>query len=65
VPKLKGKTLRSARRAIRTRNCTVGDIGHATSRTIKRGRVISQKPKQGKRLQHGAKVSLLVSKGKR
>jgi hypothetical protein len=65
VPKLKGTTLRSARRAIRTRNCTVGEIRHATSPKIKLGHVISQKPKAGRRLRHGAKVNFVVSRGRR
>lgn len=37
VPKLKGKTLRAAKRAIRLRACTVGKIGHALSKSGKRG----------------------------
>jgi Divergent InlB B-repeat domain/PASTA domain len=65
VPKLQGKTLGAAKRAIRIHHCALGKIKHATSRTIKKGRVISQKPRQGRRLQHGARVSLLVSKGAR
>ncbi len=65
VPKLQRKPLRAAKTAIRTHNCALGKIKYATSRTIKKGHVISQKPKHGRRLQHGAKVSLLVSKGKR
>jgi beta-lactam-binding protein with PASTA domain len=31
---------------------------------VKKGRVISQKPKPGKRLRNGAKVNLVLSKGK-
>jgi hypothetical protein len=65
VPKVRGKTLRAATVAIRNHHCAVGKITHARSRTIKEGRVISEKPKRGSRLQHGAKVSLLVSEGKR
>jgi hypothetical protein len=65
VPRLKGKTLKAAEHAIRTHNCTVGKIKHAASRTIKRGYVISQRPKPGRRLKHRAKVTLVVSKGRR
>jgi hypothetical protein len=64
VPKLEGKPLKPAEHAIRTHNCSVGRIEHASSRTIKQGRVISQKPNQGRRLKHGAKVSLVISNGK-
>jgi PASTA domain/Divergent InlB B-repeat domain len=64
VPNLKGKMLKFAKRSIRTRSCTVGTIKHATSRTLKRGHVISQKPKPGSRRRHGFKVNLVVSSGR-
>jgi beta-lactam-binding protein with PASTA domain len=64
VPKLEGKPLKPAEHAIRTHNCSVGRIEHASSRTIKQGRVISQKRNQGRRLKHGAKVSLVLSNGR-
>jgi Tol biopolymer transport system component len=63
VPKLKGKTLRGAKRSIKSHDCSVGEIKHARSRTIEKGHVISQSPKPGRRLNHGAKVNLKVSKG--
>ena len=63
VPKVTGKSLSAAKRAIKTHACTVGRIKHATSRKVKKGHVISQQPKPGKRLKHGAKVNLVVSKG--
>jgi hypothetical protein len=65
VPKLKGKTLVAARRSIKSHACSVGRIKHAASQTIKKGRVISQKPKPRLRLQHGARVNLVVSEGRR
>jgi hypothetical protein len=64
VPKVKGKTVAAAKRAIKAHHCTVGRIKHALSRTVKKGRVISQKPRPGRRLKHGAKVNLVVSKGR-
>jgi hypothetical protein len=64
VPKVKGKTLSAAKRAIKAHACSVGRITHATSRTVKKGHVISQKPKPGSRLKHGAKVDVVVSKGR-
>jgi hypothetical protein len=63
VPRLRGKTLETARRSIKSHDCSVGKIKRATSRSIKRGRVISQKPKPGTQLTHGARVRLVVSKG--
>lgn len=65
VPKLKGKTLNAARHAIRSRGCVVGKIGHAFSKSVKRGHVISQRPTPGRHLKRGAKVNLVISKGKR
>jgi alpha-tubulin suppressor-like RCC1 family protein len=65
VPKVKGKSLSAAKRAIKAHNCSVGKIKRATSSTVKKGRVISQKPRPGRRLRHGAKVNLVVSKGRR
>jgi hypothetical protein len=65
VPKVKGKTLKAAKRAIKSHACSVGKIRHAASRRMKKGHVISQKPKPGRHLRHGAKVNLVVSKGRR
>ena len=65
VPKLKGKTLKAARRALKAHDCVAGRIKRAFSKTVKAGRVISQTPKPHKRLRHSAKVKLTVSKGKR
>jgi eukaryotic-like serine/threonine-protein kinase len=65
VPKLKGKTLKAAKRALRTRFCSLGKVKHSFSTKVRKGRVLSEKPRPGKRLKHGAKVSLIISKGKR
>ncbi len=65
VPKLKGRTLKAAKRVLRTHFCSLGKVKHAFSNRVRRGRVISQKPKPGRHLNHGAKVSLIVSKGRR
>jgi hypothetical protein len=64
VPRVKGKTLKAAKRVIRNRDCRVGKIEYATSLTTRQGHVISQRPKSGRRLKHGAKVNLVVSKGR-
>lgn len=63
VPRVKGKTLKAAEHTIRTRNCSIGKIDYARSQTVKRGHVISQRPKPGRRLQRGTKVNLVISKG--
>jgi serine/threonine-protein kinase len=65
VPKLKGKTLKAAKRALRTHFCSLGKVKHAFSTRVRKGRVISQQPKPGRHLNHGAKVGLIISKGRR
>jgi hypothetical protein len=64
VPKVKGKTLRAAKRAIKSHHCAVGKVRRAASRKVKKGHVISQKPRAGRHLRHGAKVNLVVSTGR-
>jgi hypothetical protein len=63
VPNVKGKTLKAAVHALRRAYCSVGRVTRVASATVKKGRVVSQKPKRGKRLKPHAKVGLLVSKG--
>ena len=65
VPRLKGKTLRVARAAIRRGSCRMGRVQRRFSSTIKAGRVIAQRPRAGARLAANARVHLVVSKGKR
>jgi hypothetical protein len=65
VPNLQGRTVKTARHLLGLRHCTVGKVEHATSRKIRKGRVISQKPSSGSRLKHGARVGVLVSTGRR
>ena len=64
VPKLSGKALTDAKKAIKKAHCGIGRIRHAASRTVKKGHVISQRPKPRSRLKQGAKVALVVSKGR-
>jgi DNA-binding beta-propeller fold protein YncE len=65
VPKVKGKKLAKAKKLIRTAGCSVGKVRRIFSNTVKRGRVIAQRPKPGVQRPLGAKVRLKVSKGKR
>ena len=64
VPNVRGKTLRAARAAIRRNHCRVGRIERRFS-SAKAGRVIAQRPRAGRRLAVGARVHIVVSKGKR
>jgi beta-lactam-binding protein with PASTA domain len=65
VPKLKSKTLRAAKRAIGKAHCSVGKVTRAFSAKVKKGRVLSQKPKPATKLAAGSKVRLTLSKGKK
>jgi hypothetical protein len=63
VPKLKGKTLNAAKKALKKAHCAAGKTSRKRSKTVRKGRVISTKPKAGKKLANGAKVKLTLSKG--
>jgi len=65
VPKVKGKTLKVAKRRLKARACRVGKVKHAFSHRVRKGRVISQKPRPRRVLAHAAKVRLTISRGKR
>ena len=65
VPKVVGKRLAAAKLTIATRHCRTGKVGYAYSKTVKRGRVISQKPRPRTVVPNGAKVNLVVSRGSR
>jgi hypothetical protein len=65
VPDVKWKMLRAAKRTMARADCRVGKIRRAYSKTVKRGRVISQKPEPGTVLPTLGKVSLVVSRGRK
>ena len=64
VPNVKGKTLAVAENALRQVHCKAGKVTKKYSR-VKKGRVISQRPAPGTNLATGAKVDLVLSKGKK
>ena len=65
VQDVTGQTVSAAKRTLARANCRVGKIRRAYSKSVKRGRVISQKPKPGTVLPGGGKVNLVVSRGRR
>jgi beta-lactam-binding protein with PASTA domain len=65
VPRLRGRTLPAAKRTIALANCRVGTIRRAYSKAVKRGRVISQKPRPSTVLPNRGKVNLVLSRGRR
>lgn len=64
VPKLKGRKLADAKKAIVRAQCAVGSVRKAKSKRVKKGRVISQGIPAGKSTSPGTKVKLVVSDGR-
>jgi hypothetical protein len=65
VPNVKNKPLAVAERAILARHCRVGKIHRTYSRSVIKGRVISETPKPRTALPNRGKVNLVVSRGRR
>ena len=63
VPNVRGKRLRAARGFVARGRCAVGRVTQATSRSVKKGRVIRQSRRPGLRLPVRSRVNLVVSKG--
>jgi parallel beta-helix repeat protein len=64
VPAVRGRMLRGARRAIVRAGCRVGAVRSRYAR-VRKGRVISQAPRAGRRVRLGSRVSLTLSRGAR
>jgi subtilisin family serine protease len=64
VPRLAGLRLAAARSAIVRAGCSVGRVRRARSR-VRRGRVVGQSPRAGKRVAVRARVTLTLSRGRR
>jgi uncharacterized delta-60 repeat protein len=65
VPNVRRKTLRAARSSLTKALCKVGTVTRRYSASVKKGRVISQRPAPRTRLTELAKVSVVVSRGRR
>jgi subtilisin family serine protease len=65
VPKLKGKTVVAARKALKARRCALGRVKRAYSAKVKKGRIVSQTKRPGTRLKRGTKVGVVISRGAR
>lgn len=65
VPNVRGQTLAAARTRLARAGCRVGTVTRAYSRTVRKGRVISQRPRPRARLAESSKVKLVVSRGRR
>ena len=65
VPRLRGLTLVVAKRTLAKRGCAIGRVTRVRSRRVARGRVVAQRPAPGLRLRVGARISVVLSRGRR
>jgi hypothetical protein len=65
VPRLRGLTLVVAKRTLAKKGCALGRVTRAYSKRVRRGRVLQQRPGPGLRLRRGAKVAVVLSRGRR
>jgi subtilisin family serine protease len=65
VPRLRGQSVAVAKRSLAKRGCAMGRVSRAYSRRVRRGRIVGQRPGPGLRLRRGAKVAVVVSRGRR
>lgn len=65
VPRLRGLTLLGAKRLLAKRGCSLGRVTRVRSRRVRRGHVVAQRPAPGLRLARGARVRVVLSRGRR
>ena len=65
APLVVGLGLTAAKTAIVKASCTTGRVRRAYSKTVRVGRVVSQSPRRGSVLAHGAPIDLVISRGPR
>ena len=63
VPKLGGKNAAAAQAALAKAHCRVGRVTTKRSE-LKKGVVLSQSPKAGKRVKAGTRINFVVSRGR-
>lgn len=64
VPRLRGRTLAAARRALEAHHCKAGRTVRIDSASVRAGRVVSSSPAARARRRYGARVTLRVSRGR-
>jgi hypothetical protein len=65
VQRVGGLALTAAKQKLARVNCRAGKVRRAYSKRVKKGRVISQKPRFGALRRGSSRVSLVVSRGER
>ena len=64
VPKLRGDRLAAAKKALRRAHCTLGKVTKKASAKVAKGHVISSRPRSGTHRKRGARIAIVVSRGK-
>jgi uncharacterized delta-60 repeat protein len=65
VPNVKQLPIAAAKRALRLAHCSLGRVTRAASTTVRKGRVISQRPAPGSSRPEHSRVQVVVSSGRR
>jgi hypothetical protein len=65
VPRVVGLTLAKAKAKIRKSHCRTGKLSRKVSVKRKRGKVLAQSPRAGRKLANGHRVNLVVGRGRR
>jgi serine/threonine-protein kinase len=65
VPKLKGLKLKAVKKKLSAAHCKLGKVKRKYSQHVRKGRVLSQKPKAGSLLANQAPVRVTLSRGPR
>ncbi|HEY6836096.1 MAG TPA: PASTA domain-containing protein [Gaiellaceae bacterium] len=65
VPDVRGRPVGVAKQMILHAHCSLGHVAHAFSSSVRKGRVISQRPWPGSSRPEHARVRLVVSSGRR
>jgi hypothetical protein len=60
VPRLKGKSLKAAKKRARKANCRIGKVKKLERITVKTDKVVKQKPQAGKVKAGGAKITVTL-----
>jgi hypothetical protein len=62
VPKLRGRTLTSAKRLLRHAHCRLGKVTRKASARVRPGRVVASKPRAGSLRTRGARIAIALAK---
>jgi beta-lactam-binding protein with PASTA domain len=65
VQRFAGMTLAAAKQTLAHVNCRLGKVLHTYSKRVKKGRIISPRPRLGEVRRHGGRVDLVVSRGRK